>query len=489
MAHSGEIVGSGRNVVLAGLLAELRWPNSRVASAINAILGKGYIARSTVSEWVNKSRMPREPLPAVVAHVLSNALGETVSARQLWPQWVGSDPRWVPADTGTDVAWTTEGTRALVHDWLANGGNMMGTDRRNFMAISGAAVTAPAWAYLNNLSSSSQPGTSATALLGSTDRTAFTVSPAYVNVIEDTIGGLRRMDDSEGGGGDSLRAAHREFGQVADLAHNARFSDTRTAQRFMAAFAQLCQAAGWMAFDAQQHGLAWRYFRTGLQAAHQAPDHDIGAHILGSMSYQAATRGNARDAVQLAEAATKTAEKSCPVVQAAVLSRLAHARAAAGDAYGFRSTVDQMKRSFQQAQTASADAPSYLYWFDDVAIDTLTGQGALLLALTSRKNSNSLAHQADTLLSNEVSQNADLRPRYAVLHGAWLARLYVHGGDMERAIGTAATALRRLQPVRSPMTITVLRNLDSDLATRKGVHTMPQVRQLRRELRSVIAGS
>ena len=148
-----------------------------------------------------------------------------------------------------------------------------------------------------------------------------------------------------------------------------------------------------------------------------------------------------------------------------------------------------MKRSFQQAQTASADAPSYLYWFDDVAIDTLTGQGALLLALTSRKNSNSLAHQADTLLSNEVSQNADLRPRYAVLHGAWLARLYVHGGDIERAIGTAATALRRLQPVRSPMTITVLRNLDSDLATRKGVHTMPQVRQLRRELRSVIAGS
>ncbi|MGH3806767.1 MAG: hypothetical protein ACRDRU_09060 [Pseudonocardiaceae bacterium] len=488
MAHSGEIVGSGRNVVLAGLLAELGWPNSRVASAINAIVGEGYIARSTVSEWVNKSRLPREPLPTVVAHVLSNALGTTVSARQLWPQWVGRDPEWVPADIGTEVAWTTEGTRVLVQDWLANGGNMMDTDRRNFMAISGAAVTAPAWAYLNNIDTSTRPADTSAAVLGSTDRMAFTVSPAYVNVVEDTISGLRRMDDIEGGGGTSLRAAHREFSQVADLAHNARFTDTRTGQRFMAAFAQLCQSAGWMALDAQQHGLAWRYFRTGLQAAHQASDRDIGAHILGSMSYQAATRGNARDAVQLAQAATKTAQKCHPLVRAVVAGEYAYAQAAMRNHHGFSSAAAQMRTQFERTKTMGDD-PKYLYWVDEHTMARHTGRGALLLALHLNGSTRTLSDEADKLLTPEVADHPDLRPRYACLYGAWLARLYVHSGDVEHAIDTATTALRRLQPVRSPMTITVLRNLDSDLATRQGTHIMPQVRQLRRELRPAITAS
>jgi len=244
-----------------------------------------------------------------------------------------------------------------------------------------------------------------------------------------------------------------------------------------------------MALDAQQHGLAWRYFRTGLQATHECGDHDIGAHILGSMSYQAATRGNAHDAVELATAAVETAKKSHPLVQAAVFSRFAHAQAAAGNAYEFRSATDQMKRSFQQAQTANTDPPNYLYWFDDVAIDTLAGQGALLLALTSRRNSNSLTREADALLSNEISKNADLRPRYAVLHGAWLARLYTRRGDVEQAIDTATTALHRLQSVRSPMTLTVLRDLDSDLSARSGLQTMPRVRQLRQELHPLITAA
>ncbi|MGH3545668.1 MAG: hypothetical protein ACRDPW_07060 [Mycobacteriales bacterium] len=488
MAHGVGEVGSRRNGVLAGLLGELGWSSGRVASEINTILGEGYVVRSTVSEWVNQSRLPREPLPVVVAHVLSNAAGTTVQAEQLWPQWVRRDPPWVPADTGTHVAWTTEGTHALLHDWLSNGGNRMDADRRNFMAISGTAATAPAWAYLNNSHASPPPPGTSAATLGSAERGAFTVSPAYVNVIEDTIAGLRRMDDSEGGGGTSLRAAHREFGQVADLAHNARFSDTQTGQRFMATFAQLCQSAGWMALDAQQHGLAWRYFRTGLQAAHESADHNIAAHILGSMSYQAATRGNASDAVNLAEAATQTAEKCHPLIRAVVAGEYAYAQATMGNHHGFSSAADQMRTQFERTK-AMGDDPKYLYWVDEHAVARHTGRGALLLALHADGPTHKLADEADTLLAPEVVDHPDLRPRYACLYGAWLARLYLRQGEIEHATETAATALHRLQSVRSPMTITVLRDLDSDLAARKGIYTMPQVHQLRQELSPVIAAA
>lgn len=240
-----------RNVLLAGLLEELGWSHGRVTSEINAILGRGYIGRSTVSEWVNQSRLPREPVPGVIAHVLSNALGRAVSPQELWPEWVRRTPQWVPADTDTDVAWTAEGARALVQDWLANGGKVTDRDRRDF------------------------------------------------------------------------------------------------------------------------------------------------------------TRH--------------------------------------------------------------------------------TGRAALLLALDQHRFANKLSDEADELLTPEVADHPNLRPRYACLYGAWLARLYVRRGDIEHATDTAATALRRLQPVRSPMTITVLRDLDKDLASCKGAQTMPQVRQLRRELRPVIS--
>lgn len=486
MAHSAGKVGGCRNVVLADLLDELGWSNSGVASAINTILGAGYIARSTISEWVNQSRVPREPLPVVVAHVLSTAVGRTVLAQQLWPTWVPRSPVWVSADTGTDVPWTAKGTRALIRDWLTNGRNAMDTDRRNFMAISGAAATVPALTYADTTNFGPSSNGALTTGMGSVERSTFTVSPAYVDVIEATIGGLRRMDDVEGGGGDSLRAAYREFHTVADLAHNGRFSDTDTAGRFMSAFAQLCQSAGWMALDAQQQGLAWRYFRTGLQAAHHSADHSIGAHILGSMSYQAATQGNPHDAIQLGAAAIKTAEKCHPLVRAVVAGEYAYAQAAMGNQYQSCSAAAQMQTHTERGEIMG-DGPGYLYWMDEHAVARRTGRASLLLALHLNGPAKTLSDEADKLLTPQIADHPDLRPRYACLYGAWLSRLYVRRSDIEHAIDTATTALHRLQSVRSPMTITVLRDLDADLATHRAGQTMPQIRQLRRELHPIIA--
>ena len=50
------------------MLGELTWSPSLLAEAVNGVLGPGYVARGTVSEWLHQDRVPRDPLPTVVAH-------------------------------------------------------------------------------------------------------------------------------------------------------------------------------------------------------------------------------------------------------------------------------------------------------------------------------------------------------------------------------------------------------------------------------------
>jgi hypothetical protein len=80
-----------------------------------------------------------------------------------------------------------------------------------------------------------------------------------------------------------------------------------------------------MAFDANEHGLAQRYFFTGLRADHDAGYTAMAAHILADLSFQAATRGHRSDGVILGGAARRQAARSSSGVQASVSSRLAFA--------------------------------------------------------------------------------------------------------------------------------------------------------------------
>ncbi len=72
------------NAVLGALLAELGWSPSQVANAVNGLLRPGYVARSTVSEWLHLDRVPRPPLPTMVAHLISDALGREIRLEELW---------------------------------------------------------------------------------------------------------------------------------------------------------------------------------------------------------------------------------------------------------------------------------------------------------------------------------------------------------------------------------------------------------------------
>ncbi len=474
----------GHHDELSGLLDQVGWSISRLAHEVNREVGAGYVSRTTASEWVNMSRVPRPPLPTVIAYVLSQAAGRVVAVKQLWPR-AASSSDWLPADAGTQVSWDLQGTKALINSWLPSGGTVFEGDRRSFMALSGVALTAPAWQYVNHVKDVPARGMFEQ-VLGASDFSSPKVSSASLEYFHSLIGAFRRMDDIAGGSAENLRQIGGAIETVMQYLDAGSFTDPGIARTLLEVLAKLSQIAGWMAFDAERHGLAQLYFRTGLQAAHNVGDHGLGAHILSFMSYQATHRQQLTEARDLADASVRAAAKAHPLVQTVAMTRVAHAHAAVGDLYGFQTASAQVRRLFEQAQRAGG-GPEYLYWLDPTAADTYQGHSMLLMTLARPQQAKARLAEAERLLASEVHQQGPDRPRDAVFFGAWLARVHVRRGDLHQGLNLAQAAIDRVPAVASPRSRQVLFDLDKDLANLRSDRNLPEVRELRKQLRPALA--
>ncbi|MGH3902156.1 MAG: hypothetical protein ACRDTA_28675 [Pseudonocardiaceae bacterium] len=286
-------VGQQGNAVLGALLGELAWSPGLLAEALNGLLGPGYVARSTVSDWLHYDRLPRDPLPTVVAHLISDTLGREICLDELWSGRAKPAELWVPADAEMNLPWTPAGTVQVLDDWLGHTGGAIRMDRLFFLAVSGATLTAPAWTYADHL------GTRAGSFAALVDSgRAMTVTSAMVDAIAATTAGMRDLRGAEGGHEDNLRLVHHHLTSVATLLRRARFANQAVADRLLAEWAQLSQLAGWLAHDAGEHGLSQRYFTSGLHAAHTAGDRSAGVRLLVCMSSTAVHRGRLADRPQ-----------------------------------------------------------------------------------------------------------------------------------------------------------------------------------------------
>ena len=475
------------NETLLALLGELGWSPSRLTEDVNGLLGPGYVARSTVSEWLHQDRVPRHPLPTVVAHLISDALDREVSVERLWSGRAQPAEFWVPADAGLQLAWTAEGTVEVLDDWLRHTGGSIGLDRRIFLAVSGAGLTAPAWGYVDHLGAR---GSSFAALADT--RRSITVTPAMVDAVAATTAGIRNLGDSEGGHEDNLRFVHHHLIWVAKLLRQARFGSSAVANRLLAEYGQLMQLAAWMANDAGQHGLSQRYFTSGLHAAQTSGDRSVGTYLLAVMSQTAVHRGRlddgvdlsraARDAVELANAAHEAAKSTPAVVRAVAASSFAQAQAAVGNARGFHSAADEA-RMLLDTPGALDNLPPYLSWFWPANLESCLAQGALTLAGVTSRDCRTLLDGADAVLGRAATDSAGV-PRNAVFHTAWLSRAHVASGDLDRAVPAGQAALRRLPTVRSRRCTLLLHHLEADLAALPAGRRPASVRALQDQLRA-----
>lgn len=483
MSEPGGVV-AGSHAGLFALLGEVGWSVSRLAHEVNREVGAGYVSRTTVSEWVNRSRVPRQPLPTVVAHVLSQASGRVVALNELWPGTAAS-AEWVSADVGTQVSWDLPGMKALVSGWLGSGGAVFDGDRRSFMAISGAALTAPAWEYVKSIGAAPLR-MSSSGLLGASSFSRSKFTPATMEYFRVLIAAFRKMDDLEGGSTVNLRHIREAILQATQYLKAGSFSEARLPGELLGALAQLSQIAGWMAYDADFHGLAQRHLRVGLQAAHSVGEQNLGAHILACMSYQAVYLGKLTDAQELADAAVKASSRAHPAVRSLVSSRLAYVRACDGDEGGFRTAIDESKKHLGHSGE-KGDAPSYLYWYSPAELDVQCGHSLIRATLVSRKMPSNLVSEAEKLLLSSLDASHTQSPRDSLFHSAWLARAHVKRGELHRGLAVAEGAIQQAPAVASARSRKVLADLDKDLTHLRGDRHLPEVRELRSQLRLALA--
>jgi hypothetical protein len=467
------------NQQLVAALNELGWTLAGLAREINQVMRSRQVSRQTVSDWVHHGRTPHDPMPTVVAHLLSNALERTISVEQLWSGSASPSTLWVPADAGVSVPWDLGGTVAVLDDWLRGGGPYMDTDRREFLSIAGAAFTASAWGYVDSPSSGMRGISLATAGRGS-----LTITARMVDVVDAAIHGLRTLDDTDGGNADNLRFVHRHVLMIADWLRNARFTSSAVTDRLLGTWAQLAQLAGWTAADAEQHGLAQRYYRTGLHAAHSAGARDVGAHILGCMTYHAIRQDRLRDAVELANAATEAAKNTPAAVRALTATRYAHAQAAIGNLREVRAATEEARNLMARPQ-ALQTRPTWLYWLE--TLDVVTGESLLTAADATSRDPKMLLAEAEQLIGPWLTSGAETEPRDVLFDKVRLARTHAQHGDLDQALATGWTTLTQASSVSSRTCRIQLRGLDTDLASHRGAAGKPEVITLRNELAAVLA--
>jgi hypothetical protein len=462
------------NEELILLLNTAGWRPETLARKLTATLAKRpgetrFVHPKTPYGWLNHGDVPHPPIPDLVVLLLSEELGEAIPFDRVWPAKARRSALWLPADHGMDVTWSQAGTVELLHGWVRD---ML--RRRGFTAISGAALTVPAWQWLDH-------GTKPVAPM---NRDSAHVSPELVTAIEDHICRLRRLDDAQGGG-DALGYVRDQFDVVARMLREQSYS-ARIGKRLHVALAELGQIAGFMAFDGNHHGLAQRYFLAGLHSAHTAGDRALAANILGMLAYQAAECGKVSDSLQLAAAAEAGAASTGATVRAMVQDRLTRCHAAAGDLVGVDRARTRARELLGQAQERPEQVPTWAYWVTPPCLDAHAGQALVEVANKVPGRRGRLLADSQSLLAPRVAvKPTDRYQRSAVFHGTYLALAHLYAGELDESVAIGRQALDRVGSVNSARSIGMLRQLRTELTA--PARRNPTVRAFTTDLDAALA--
>lgn len=322
---------------------------------------------TTVGRWERGETSPQPWTRPKLADALS------VSLEDLDPLLAEGQPAEVGGtSTETDepvddivltAPWSNRGT--VESAVMLSGGGDSRVKRRVFLSLTGTALTAPAHQWLVH-----EPEPLVSGLAGRR------VSAGLADRLPAMIAELRSMDDVAGGGS-VLSLAQHEFGWVAGLLDHASY-DEPTGRKLLAALAELGQLASWGAYDSREPGLAQRYNVAALRAAHSADDRPLGAHILGSMSKQAAHQGRPAEAVTLAETALAGARGLASArLHAELYVRQAYALAGVHDASACTTAISKARN--QVEHLADDKEHPWLYWIMPAWIMVEAGDSLLLL--------------------------------------------------------------------------------------------------------------
>jgi hypothetical protein len=418
------------NAVLERLLARAGWTPENLGDRLNELATslnlRAHLHRRTPRRWVyaeaglTAPRVPRDPWPSLVCHLLHERLGEPVTLDSLG--WTATGPlRYVPADHGLDQPWNPRGAVAA----LATVVDADCMERRQFVAVTGLTLTSVAHQWLFD------PARVAASVLGKR------VDHALVDSLERVAEARRRMDDALGGA-TLLPSVREDLRLVVAMLDNAAYTE-EVGKRLHAVAAEFARLAGWLAYDSEQPALAQRYFFAAMRAAHASGDRAIGANILCFMSCQARRSNNPADAVTLAESALRAERELTPAVAGSLYGRLATATAHTGDTTASQRAQD---RAFELlGRSVAEDEPPWIYWFTEGDARAFAGESLLVLGRPGEAEPH--LRRAVGLLGTDSSRDRAL----------WLSELAsarLGMGSVEHACATATEAAVLIHRLNSP---------------------------------------
>jgi hypothetical protein len=234
-------------------------------------------------------------------------------------------------------------------------------------------------------------------------------------------------------------------------------------RELFAAASSLTALAGWMAFDhGKSQGLAQRFFIQALSLSRQSGDRAYGAHVVSNLATQALFLDHGTEAAQLARAARSGAGRAAtPTLIARLATVEARGWALAGDQHEMAAAIRRAENAMNRSDP-SAD-PSWLATYTPAH-----HAGSIMHALRDLGCYRQAARHAGAALDLP-----EINVRTRALHQTLLATVQAGQGDLDTACATASSALTAAASVTSARLNERLRDYTRRV---RAYHDQPAVR-------------
>ncbi|MET8682458.1 Tat pathway signal protein [Streptomyces sp. NPDC004647] len=398
----------------------------RIAAAAKA-QGHRQIApdATRIRRWTDGEK-PRPPVPALLAGVLSEAIG-----RPLTPGDLGLTTT-SPELESIQLPLLTEAAAQTLAGWTQMDLFM---NRRDTLKLALGTTLILA----------------AERMLGGTARALNSKTKGFdsdtVTALEEVTAFFTKADASKGGG--LYRSAI--VAQLAEVARRIQDGVPGSLKtRVFSATADLAALAGWVSHDGGRCPVAQRYWSYGVYAAGEVGQRDRGVEIVTRMSHQMIYLGHLQDALGLLGVAAKKARM--PAVKALVSSQTGRVHAALGDerqAAKHLGAADELV-----AGGLGDDIPEWVSYFDAAEHAGARAVSARDLAGLGRGHRPASVHFEDALKLRKPGFD-----RVHVMDRVGLAAALFDEGEAERGAAAAHQALDEAARVDSTLVASRLNTL------------------------------
>jgi len=380
------------NLYLRALLQEVGWIGEELARAVNRAGAESGLAlrydRTSVAHWLAGTR-PSEPVPALVAEVLSRALRRTVT---LEDAGLARPPR-TPA--------APEAPRG--------GGPVYRLGDGSLPAFGPARSGEPAPAL---------SGLAALGVLGTAAAGSGRIGRPHLRTAEDLLVSFSTAEQSLGG--NHVKGARAGFLSTTMSAWITAPAPPRVHHDLLRCASHLSYLCAFMFFDSGRQGTAQAYYRTAAELAAEAADRVGHAVALRAMSTQAHYLGHHAHSLALAEAAGEHLRALDPGRRAFVTGQRALAAAAMGDRHTAHRQLAVAQRLLERADSTHEVVGSYDWAsYGHQEAETLASLGDTAGAITS--------------LTRSIRERGAGQRRARAVTTARLAELLLDHGHLDRA--------------------------------------------------------